>query len=108
MAFYAFLLAVGAIGLAAYVSLYLRLVPGFAEQRLGKLEELPPDVGKWKLDEGSAEATRARSMGLVRETRHWWDSQTEKLFLQVRYRAADTREIVGSEPDQPIKRRRVK
>lgn len=108
MAFYGFLLVVGAIGFLAYVSLYFRLVPGFAEQRLGTLEDLPPDVGKWKVDEDSGDAKRVRSMGLIRETRHWWDSQTEKLYFQVRYRAADTREIVGWEPDRPVRRRRVK
>jgi hypothetical protein len=102
MAFYGFLLAVGAIGIFAYVTLYFRFVPGFAEQRLGRLEDLPPDVGKWKVDESSPVTE------LIRETRYWWDSDAEKLFLQVRYRARDTREIVGSEPDKVIKRRRIK
>lgn len=108
MAFYGFLVAVGAIGFLAYVSLYFRLVPGFEEQRLGRLEELPPDVGKWKVDDLSSEGKRTHSTGLIRETRHWWDSQSEKLLFQVRYRSAATREIVGGEPDKPIKRKRIK
>jgi hypothetical protein len=106
--FYVFLVVVGVVAAALYVTLFVKEVPGFAEQRLGKLEDLPPDVGKWREDAESPEASAARDEGLVREVRHWWDSERSKLWLQVRYRDAKTREIVRVEPDVPVKRRRVR
>ena len=86
----------------------MREVPGFAEQRFGKLEELPPDVGTWRTDTESNQAKQAASEQLEREVRHWWDSDKGKLFLQVRYRDATSRAIVRVDPDVVVKRRRVR
>ncbi len=99
---------VGIVGVSLYVTLFVRLVPGFKEQRFGKLEDLPEDLGKWKEDTDSEEAARAQREGLKREVRHWHDSQNEKLYLQSRYRSLETNEIVRADDDVPIKRRRIK
>ncbi len=106
--FYAFLVLVGLVGVALYVTLFVREVPGFSEQRFGKLEELPPDVGKWKPDPDSPEGRAAAAEGLRRETRHWFDSEKNRLLFQARYRSAESNEIVRVEPDQLVKRKRVK
>jgi hypothetical protein len=103
-----FLVVVGVIGVGLYVTMFVREVPGFKEQRFGKLEDLPSDLGKWKEDADSADAKQALREGSKREVRHWLDSQTEKLYLQVRYRDLQTNEIVRTLDDVEIKRKRVK
>jgi hypothetical protein len=105
------IIAVLAIGL--YVGLMLKEVPGFAEQRLGKLEELPADLGQWVVDDDSDAAGQARAEGLKREVRVLQDSDASlfsggRLLRQVRYRNAETNEIVRVEPDEVIKRKRVR
>ena len=110
--FYFFLILVGVVAVGIYLVFIIREVPGMAEQRIGRLE-LPPDLGKWKLDEDSPEATRAGAEGLKREVRHIWDPDAGflgrgKLTRQVRYRSLETNAIERIEPDEPIKPRRVK
>ncbi len=100
--------------MALYLGLMLREVPGFAEQRLGKLEALPPHIGKWRTDEDSPEAETAAKEGLRREIRYMYDDAASlfapggKLTCQVRYRDAETNAIVRAEPERVIKRKRVK
>jgi hypothetical protein len=106
--FYVFLVVVGLVGVALYVTLFVREVPGFAEQRFGKLEDLPADTGKWRQDPDSPEGKAAAAEGLRREVRHWFDSDKNKLSFQVRYRDAETNEIVKVEPDVAVKRKRIK
>lgn len=106
--FYLFLVLLGVVGAGLYSWLFVREVPGFAEQRFGKLEELPTDLGKWRPDEESAEAEAARAEGLRREVRHWFDSDSGKLLFQARYRSTETNEIVRSDPDAVVKRKRVR
>jgi len=111
--FYVFLLAVGLAALGVYVTLILNLVPGAAEERLGVLEELPPDIGVWKVDDVSPEDDALAAQGLSREVRLYHQQNTgwagrERLIRQVRYRNRATGEIVRVEPDRVIKRRRVK
>lgn len=106
--FYVFLVIVGVIGVGLYVTMFVREVPGFKEQRFGKLEDLPSDLGKWKEDTGSTVGARAKEDGLKREVRHWLDSQTEKLYLQVRYRSLENNEIVRTDEDVEVKRKRIK
>ena len=48
--FYVFLLICGALGLVLYLVVMMNLVPGAAAERIGVLEPLPSDVGKWKED----------------------------------------------------------
>lgn len=108
---YLFVLGVGLVGVAMYLVLMFREVPGAAEERFGKLEALPDDVGKWKVDEESDAAKSAREQGLVREERLWFEENggvfgRGRLLRQVRYRNAETRRIERVEPDQRVKRRR--
>ena len=106
--FYLFLVIVGILGIGVYVLFIFNLVPGVKEERLGVLEALPEDVGKWQADETSDEGRKAKTQGLVRETRHYYYEANGKLVLQVRYKRAETGEIVRADPEQPVKRRRVR
>lgn len=104
--FYLFLVLVGIAGIGIYVLFIFNLVPGVQQERLGVLEPLPEDVGKWKAEERAAASPG--SEGLVRETRHYFYEATGKLVHQVRYKNPDTGEIVRVEPDEPVKRRRIR
>jgi len=106
--FYVFLLLVAAIGVGVYLTFIFQNVPGMKEERLGKLEPLPPDVGTWKMDEESAAARAAAGEGLRREVRVFYDESKNRLYEQVRYRAQDSAEIVRVDPDRQLKRRRIK
>jgi hypothetical protein len=111
--FYVFLLIVAAAGVAIYLLFILREVPGAAEERLGRLEDLPPDLGQWKKDEDSPEGKDALARGERREVRFFYDRthggfRGSRLLRQVRYRSAETNEILRAEPDELIKRRRVR
>ena len=111
--FYVFLLIVAAAGIGIYLLFILREVPGAAEERLGTLEALPPDVGQWKKDDDSPEGKAALERGELREVRFFYDSSGAgftggKLLKQVRYRNAETNEITRAEPDQHVKRKRIR
>ena len=106
--FYLFLVLLGLLGGAFYLVIFVLHVPGFAEERFGKLEPLPPDLGKWRPDTDTDEAKRAERDGLRREVRHWFDSDSERLYLQTRYRSVESGEVVRSDPDVQVKRRRVR
>lgn len=106
--FYLFLVLLGLLGGAFYLAIFVLHVPGFAEERFGKLEPLPPDLGKWRPDTESNEARTAESDGLRREVRHWFDSDKKRLYLQARYRSVETSQVVRSDPDVLVKRKRVR
>jgi hypothetical protein len=111
--FYAFLLIVAVTGIGIYVTLIFHLVPGAAEDRLGVLEDLPPDIGVWKADDSSPEGIAAAAEGLSRQVRifhqptaGWFGS--ERLIRQARYRDRMSNEIVRVEPDHVLKRKRIR
>lgn len=106
--FYVFLLVLAALGVGIYLIVFLGNVPGAAEERLGVLEPLPSDLGQWKEERDTAEATRASEQGLRREVRTFFDEAHGRLLRQVRYRSSETNEIVRADPDQIVKRRRVR
>jgi hypothetical protein len=106
--FYVFLLICGALGIGIYLLFILNLVPGAKEERLGVLEALPPEVGSWKEDADSDAGKRAASEGLVRQERYFFYETRNRLVLQVRYRNRETGEIVRTEPETAVKRRRVR
>jgi hypothetical protein len=113
LAVYLFVFTVGLIGVALYLLLMFREVPGAAEERFGKLEDLPQDIGKWVVDEDSPEAGSAKKQGLLREVRYFHDTEHNRfsggrLLKQVRYRNAETRKIERVEPDEVFKRKRRK
>jgi len=108
---YVFVIVLGFLGVAAYLLVIFREVPGAVEERLGTLEALPEDIGQWKADDSSDEGRAAALRGELREVRLWQHhsagtSGKEGLVEQVRYRNLVTNEICRSEPDRPIKRRR--
>ena len=102
------MLVVGLIGIGIYVLFILNLVPGAAEERLGVLEPLPPDTGTWKRADGAPDAAPATDGSLVREVRHYFYQADNRLVLQVRYRDPETNEIVRVDPEQTVKRRRIR
>jgi hypothetical protein len=106
--FYVFLVLVGIAGVAVYVLFIFNLVPGVQDERLGVLEPLPADVGRWSADTESPEGRAAERDGLVREVRHFFYENSKKLVLQVRYKQKDTGEIIRIEPERPVKRKRVR
>ena len=108
-----FLVMVAVIGGLLYLLVIHREVPGAVEQRLGVLEPLPPDLGKWKIDDASEEGKAAAQQGLRRETRFFHDPdgglfRSGKLVRQVRYRNPATNAIARVDPDAPVRRRRLK
>ena len=106
--FYVFLLLIGVCAVAIYLVFVVREVPGLASQRLGELEPLPPDLGKWKDDVDSDHGKLAVSEGLRRETRVLWDEASSRLVYQTRYRDAETNAIVRIEPERAERRRRIR
>lgn len=104
----AFLLVIAIVGTLFYVLIIQRAVPGIVEQRVGVLEALPADVGKWKPDLDSEEGRAALQRGERREVRLYHNpNDAEKLVRQVRYRNG-ANEIIRAEKDEVIKRRRLK
>ncbi|HEX4341306.1 MAG TPA: hypothetical protein VH062_35600 [Polyangiaceae bacterium] len=103
-----FLVAIAAIGGLFYILVIYRNVPGAMEQRFGVLEELPEDVGQWKVDTESDEGKTAQARGLKRETRHFFEVQKNRLLKQVRYRNQATNEITRIDPDEVVKRKRIR
>ena len=111
--FYLFLLVVAALGVCVYLVFIFKLVPGAAEERLGVLEPLPADIGQWQVDEASPEGQRARELGRKREVRLFFEEgrglfAQGRLVRQVRYRNAESNAIEEVEPDQLLKRKRIR
>jgi hypothetical protein len=111
--FFVFLVIVAALGIAVYLVFIFKLVPGAAEERLGVLEPLPDDIGKWQVDEDSELGKAAREHNRKREQRLFFEEgkglmAQGRLIRQVRYRNLSNNAIEEVEPDQPVKRRRIR
>jgi hypothetical protein len=111
--FYVFLLIVAVLGVAVYLVFIFKLVPGAAEERLGVLEPLPEDIGKWHTDETSESAKAALARNQKREERLFFEEgkgvfAQGRLLRQVRYRNLVSNEIESVDPDQPVKRKRIR
>ncbi|HET7539791.1 MAG TPA: hypothetical protein VFK05_07960 [Polyangiaceae bacterium] len=111
--FYIFLLIVAALGIAVYLVFIFKLVPGAAEERLGVLEPLPDDIGKWRVDEDSALGKAALERNRKREERLYFEEgkglfAQGRLVRQVRYRNLSNNAIEEIEPDEPVKRKRIR
>lgn len=110
---YVFVVVLGLLGVAAYLLVIFREVPGAIEERLGTLDALPEHVGQWRADEESSLGRAALQNGERREIRLWcqqgggWFS-SQRLYEQARYRNLVSNEIVRSDPDRPIRRQRRK
>ena len=103
-----FLVAIAIIGVLFYVLVIYREVPGAIEQRLGVLEALPEDLNKWKVDTESEEGKAAAARGLNREVRLFHDVSNNRLVRQVRYKNPASGEITRVDPDEVVKRKRVR
>ena len=111
--FFVFLLIVSALGIGVYLVFIFRLVPGAAEERLGVLEPLPDDIGQWRADEDSALGKAALERNRRREERLFFEEgkgllAQGRLVRQVRYRNLSNNSIEEVEPDQPVKRKRIR
>lgn len=111
--FYVFLLIVAVLGVAVYLVFIFKLVPGAAEERLGVLEPLPDDIGKWRRDETSDAGKAALARNQKREERLFFEEgkgvfAQGRLVRQVRYRNLSSNEIESVEPDQSVKRKRIR
>ena len=106
--FYVLLLILAAVGAGIYFLVFMQNVPGAAAERFGTLEPLPEDCGEWKPDEESPEALAAKPDGLKREVRFFFEEGKQRLLKQGRYRSVESNEVVRVDPDQVVKRRRVK
>ncbi|MGC4095037.1 MAG: hypothetical protein QM756_45385 [Polyangiaceae bacterium] len=105
--FYLLIVFLAAAGGAVYFFFFMQSVPGAVEERFGALEPLPSNLGEWQVDADSPEAAAAQRDGLKRETRYFFEEGKQRLLKQARYRNAED-EIVRVEPDQVVKRRRLK
>lgn len=101
------MVAVALIGVVVYLFFVMNVVPGAKAERFGTLEALPEDVGKWRVDEDSEAALTAKQEGLVREVRHFYHENQQRLALQVRYRDQLTKKIARIEPEVTVPRRRI-
>ncbi|HEY0469223.1 MAG TPA: hypothetical protein VGC79_33755 [Polyangiaceae bacterium] len=111
--FFLFLMIVAALGIAVYLVFIFKLVPGAAEERLGVLEPLPDDIGQWHADEDSELGKAALERNLKREQRLFFEEgkglfAQGRIVRQVRYRNLSNNAIEEVEPDQPVKRRRIR
>jgi len=111
--FFLFLMVVSALGIGVYLVFIFKLVPGAAEERLGVLEPLPADIGQWHVDEESALGKAALERNRRREERLFFEEgkgilAQGRLVRQVRYRNLSSNAIEEVEPDEPVKRRRIR
>ena len=111
--FYVFLGIVSVLGVGIYLVFIFKLVPGAAEERLGVLEPLPEDINQWHVDEESELGKAALARERRREERLYFEEgkgllAQGRLVRQVRFRNLTSNEIEEVEPDQPVKRKRIK
>lgn len=107
-----FVVIVAVLGIGIYLTVVLRAVPGAMDERLGKLEDLPQNLGEWVRDESSEQARSAVTEGLVRETRTLLESGgllgRERFVQQARYRQGEGGKIVRVDPEQKTARKRYR
>lgn len=113
MTIFFFLVLATGLGTLIYLVLVHGSVPGSLDERLGSLEPLPPDVGKWVTDDDSSDGRAALARGQIREVRHLEGSAAglmskPHLIKQVRYRDAASGEVERVEPEQRVPRKRRK
>ena len=111
--FYVFLAIVSILGVGIYLVFIFKLVPGAAEERLGVLEPLPEDINQWRSDEDSELGKAALARQRRREERLYFEEGKGlmgqgRLVRQVRYRDLTSNAIEEVEPDQLVKRKRVR
>lgn len=107
---YIFLMGVAFVALVVYGVIVFQEAPELAAERLGELEPLPEDLGRWVTDETSPAAQAAAKDGLRREVRHLHEEgglMSSNVFItQIRYKD-ESGAIVRVEPEQRTTRKRV-
>lgn len=107
---YLFVVLIGGLGTIAYLAIMLNAVPGAAEERFGKLEELPENLGQWFTDETSDEARTLTDQGKRLEIRFLLEPgglfRPQVLVKQARIRDAVSGEILDVRPELRTRRRR--
>lgn len=105
------LIVAAAVGTGLYLLVMYSSIPGAVDERLGTLEPLPDNLGRWVVEDEPDETEAAE--GLVREVRILHHPPKgllgrERLVKQVRYRNAQTGEIERVEPELVLPRKRTK
>lgn len=107
---YLFVVLIGGLGTIAYLAIMLNAVPGAAEERFGKLEDLPENLGQWVTDETSTEGAAFTAQGKRLEVRYLLEPgglfKAQVLVKQMRVRDAASNEIVEVRPELRSRRRR--
>jgi hypothetical protein len=107
---YLFVIMIGGLGTLAYLAIMFNAVPGAADERLGKLEELPEKLGEWQVDDSSSEAAALASQGKRLELRYLLDAgglfKSQVVIKQVRVRDVATNELIEVRPEVRTRRRR--
>jgi hypothetical protein len=106
---YLVLFILAAICGCAYAAFIMSHVPGAAEERFGRLEALPDDLGQWRRVETGLTAEFAKAAGLWREERLLAHERNHRLLVrQVRFRSRQTNVIVRVDAEEIIQRRRLR
>lgn len=107
---YFFVVLIGGLGTLAYLAIMFNAVPGAIDERLGKLEELPENLGVWQHDETSPEGASLASLGKRLEVRYLLEAgglfRRQTLVKQTRVRELTSNEIVEVRPEERSRRRR--
>lgn len=107
---YFFVVLIGALGTLAYLAIMFNAVPGAADERLGKLEPLPENLGEWQHDAASTEGMELAAQGKRLEYRHLVEHgglfKGQVVVKQVRVRDSATNEILEVRPEERHRRRR--
>lgn len=106
---FVFLVLAAGVGTGLYLLVIYSSIPGAVDERLGKLEPLPENLGQWMVDPDPGSTPEA---GLQRELRwlheHGGLFRKETLVRQVRYRDLQSGEIVRIDPEERLRRKRRK
>lgn len=112
MTIFLFVLGVAAVFSVLYLSIMYSSIPGAVDERLGKLEEVPTDLGQWVEDKTSEAGRRASQGGKRREVRTLLQAggflRREHFVVQGRLKNPETGEVESVEPEQRVPRRRHK
>jgi hypothetical protein len=107
---YLFVVLIGGLGTLAYLAIMLNAVPGAIDERLGKLEELPENLGVWRQDESSTEGAALAAQGKRLEERYLLEAgglfRRQTLVKQTRVRELASNDIVEVRPEERSPRRR--
>lgn len=107
---YLFVVIIGGLGTLAYLAIMFNAVPGAADERLGKLDPLPENLGEWQLDDSSEEGAALHAQGKRLEVRNLVEPgglfRPQVFVKQVRVRDVATNELVEVRPEVRVRRRR--